>query len=360
MVLHVAERVRAVAGSVTLVGAPERYRSLGLSVIPDLETNLGPLGGLAAALNDASADRILAVACDMPCLQPALLELLFQTAESTAAQAVVPVQPDGRKQPLCAVYSRDLAAAFVRALAQGRRRAGALLDKIDVAYLHPPDYLSADPNGENFLNVNDPSELQRTTSPQHAQEVRLENMKVHYTGRHVTLGDEDKERAQTKFDKIHRILGQGDLEAHVICSMQGADCEAEVTLHALHHTLVVTGQNSKIGRALGQALDKLEKQAVKSKHKLVDTRRPQRQRGEAAAIVQQAAAGQEPEAPAEDRGIQIIEGQGIEAKPMSLEGARLALEDRNLDQITFQDVDSNSACVLLRRRDGNLEVVRLS
>jgi len=185
-------------------------------------------------------------------------------------------------------------------------------------------------------------------------------MKVHYTGRHVSLGEEDKDRAQAKFEKIHRILGQEDLDAHVICSKQGSDCEAEVTLHALHHTLVVTGHNAQIGRALAQALDKLEKQAVKSKHKLVDTRRPQRQRGEAAAIVQETSDSQEPAAPPQEQGVRIIEGQGLQPKPMSVEGARLALEDSGRDQITFRDADSDAVCVLLRRRDGNMEIVRMS
>jgi len=173
MVESVAERVRGVAGSVTLVGAPERYRSLELRVIPDIEANLGPLAGLAAALNDASVQRILAVACDMPCLKPALLEFLFETAESSGARAVVPVQPDGRKQPLCAVYSSELAGAFRQALDHGLRRAGAALAGIDVRYLHPADYHHADPRGESFLNINTQTELERNVSPSTADNDRL-------------------------------------------------------------------------------------------------------------------------------------------------------------------------------------------
>jgi len=183
-------------------------------------------------------------------------------------------------------------------------------------------------------------------------------MKVHYTGRHVSLGDDDKERAERKLEKVQRILGQPDLEAHVILSKEGADCEAEVTLHALHHTLVVAGHNAQVGRALTLALEKLEKQAVKSKHKLVDTRRPQRQRGEAAAIVQEVAADEPPAPAAEPTGPRIIESGSVEPKPMSVEGARIALEESKRDQITFREADSDAVCVLLRRRDGDLELIR--
>ena len=187
-------------------------------------------------------------------------------------------------------------------------------------------------------------------------------MIVHYTGRHAEISEEEKEKAKKKFEKIHRILSGGrDLEAHVVLSKQRHTVDAEVTLRALNHTLVVSGQNEQAFPALTQALTKLEKQATKNKHKLVDGRRVERQRGEPAPVVQAAlngAADMEPqEATADGDGPQIIRSTQIEPKPLSLDEARMHLEDRAQDQITYRDIESGRLCVLLRRRDGHLELV---
>ena len=186
-------------------------------------------------------------------------------------------------------------------------------------------------------------------------------MIVTYTGRHAEITDQEKEKAKKKFDKIHRILSSDQsLEAHVTLSKQRHTCDAEVTLRALSHTLVVTGQNAHPFTALTQALAKLEKQAARNKHKLVDSRRVERQRGEAPPVVQAAingAAGLPEEPAVEDAGPEIIRSSDIEPKPLSIDEARMHLEDRKRDQITYRDLESGRLCVLLRRRDGALELV---
>jgi len=74
LVERTAERVRAAAGSVTLIGAPSRYAHLGLAVAPDLIADCGPIGGLYTALKMTSADWNLVVACDMPGVTAAFLD----------------------------------------------------------------------------------------------------------------------------------------------------------------------------------------------------------------------------------------------------------------------------------------------
>ena len=186
-------------------------------------------------------------------------------------------------------------------------------------------------------------------------------MMVHYTGRQVDISDQDKEKASKKFEKIQRILGPNQtLDAHVVLSKQRHMCDAEVTLHALHHTLVVTGSNADAFTALSQALVKLEKQATRNKHKLVDGKRVERQRGEPAPVVAAALNGsrqEEEPLEASEPGPSIIRSGAIEPKPISLEEARMHLEDRDGDQITYRDLESGRLCVLLRRRDGALELV---
>ena len=116
LVEHVAEQVRRAAGSVTLVGAPERYHRLGLPVIADRTEGCGPLAGIQAALECTEADWNLVVACDMPSVTADFLATLFEQAECCGGCCLLPVPPSGLPEPLCAVYHRDCLATVTRAL----------------------------------------------------------------------------------------------------------------------------------------------------------------------------------------------------------------------------------------------------
>ena len=155
----------------------------------------------------------------------------------------------------------------------------------------------------------------------------------------------------------------------MILSQEKHHVEAEVTLRALGHTLVVTGENASAFGALTQALDKLEKQAVKNKHKLVDSRRPSRQRDEPNVTVQAAASADEVAAPVaekqakeakEAKSPKIYRGNGHAGKPLTVEEAALLIEEEDRDQLTFMNAEGGGLCVLVRRRDGTLELVEAS
>jgi len=69
-------------------------------------------------------------------------------------------------------------------------------------------------------------------------------MKVHYTGRPAPFSESQDRKLEAKFHKCHKVLGLGrDLEAHVTMSRQRHKYDAEITLRALHHTLVVSGSS---------------------------------------------------------------------------------------------------------------------
>ena len=123
LVEHVARQVAEAAGSVTLVGRPERYRHLRFSLIPDEFADGGPLGGIHAALAAASAEWNLVIACDMPAVTGPFLRELLDEAETSGCECLAARSPGGLPEPLCAVYNlacRDSLAAW---LASGRRKA---------------------------------------------------------------------------------------------------------------------------------------------------------------------------------------------------------------------------------------------
>lgn len=104
LVESIAARVAAAAGSATVIGPPDSYGPLGLTVIPDLLPGLGPLGGLYTALRTTPAEWNLLVACDLPLIEAATLRRILEDAIGGDARAIVPQTAPGQLEPLCAVY----------------------------------------------------------------------------------------------------------------------------------------------------------------------------------------------------------------------------------------------------------------
>lgn len=129
---HVAAVVAAAAGSMTVVGDPEKYASLGYPVLPDRSPGAGPLGGIETALYHTRADWNLVVACDMPKLTAEFLRELLDAGEHRQAGVLLPAGPTGRPEPLVAVYHRCCGPALRRALDAGVRRVTEALASLDV------------------------------------------------------------------------------------------------------------------------------------------------------------------------------------------------------------------------------------
>jgi len=188
-------------------------------------------------------------------------------------------------------------------------------------------------------------------------------MRIHYTGRNAEVTDEQKQKVQRKFEKIHKILGpERSLEAHVTLSRQRHLCEAEVTLNALNHTLVVTGANEEPYPALLEAVGKLEKQAVKNKHKMIDTRRSDRDRGRrvtAGDVTAPDAVDAKRKSGGKSKSYtpRVLRSDDIAPKPLSVEGAVLKLEELGRDHLTFRNAEDGRVNVLMRRPDGDLELI---
>ena len=117
--------LRAAAGSVTLVGEVEKYRALGVPVIPDAVRGIGPAGGLLAVLEATSARWNLVAACDMPHLSEAFLRFLLARATGSGADVILPVGDDGLPQPLCAVYAATAHEGIQAAVLRGERKVDA-------------------------------------------------------------------------------------------------------------------------------------------------------------------------------------------------------------------------------------------
>ena len=148
---------------VTLVGSRHEYRHLSLNNVPDLHENWGALWGIHASLADAKKPWAAIVACDLPFVTRELFARLRSLSDETT-DAVVPIQPDGRPQPLCAFYRpKTCLPEAEKLIAQGEHTPRALLAKVKTQWVEFQQL--ADLPGANnfFFNVNTPADFELAT-----------------------------------------------------------------------------------------------------------------------------------------------------------------------------------------------------
>ncbi|MCS7041657.1 MAG: molybdenum cofactor guanylyltransferase [Bryobacteraceae bacterium] len=148
---HVAAQAAAAAGRAWLVGPEALYGHLGYPCLAERFAGLGPLSGIEAALGSGLAEWCLVLGCDMPGADAASLRFLLAFAEQHSEDAAVTVGPDGRPEPLCAVYHARLAPLAERLLREGRLAVHDLLGSIRWAPFPAPHPRFA-------ANINTPAE----------------------------------------------------------------------------------------------------------------------------------------------------------------------------------------------------------
>jgi putative sigma-54 modulation protein len=178
-------------------------------------------------------------------------------------------------------------------------------------------------------------------------------MKITYTGRQVELAPAQLKKLEARFAKVGKLLdGKKECEAHVILSLERHLHHAEATVNYHHHQLVGIASNSDLFTAIHSAIEKLEKQAVKTRTKWRDTKRTPRKSSEeeeALAVVESESEGE-----AEGRVYRVNHHQ--KRKPMTLEEALLEM-DATRDYLVYRDAHTDRTSVLVRRRDGNFDLV---
>lgn len=112
---HQLAKLQSMADEVVISARTGRFDSVntGCRIILDEVPDLGPLGGLAAALHAAKYERVLVLAVDMPEMTPDYLAELAETATSECG--VVPIW-QGFYQGLAAVYPRSAHGLVTEAL----------------------------------------------------------------------------------------------------------------------------------------------------------------------------------------------------------------------------------------------------
>ena len=123
----------------------------------DIFPNWGALGGLHAALAACKREWAIVVACDLPFVTAQLFNYLSSLRNHH--DAIVPLQPDERPQPLCALYRIEPCLPRATELIEtGHRRPRDLLQLVNTRWVPFTELRNLDQAEKFFVNINTPED----------------------------------------------------------------------------------------------------------------------------------------------------------------------------------------------------------
>lgn len=178
-------------------------------------------------------------------------------------------------------------------------------------------------------------------------------MIVTYTGKQGELPPDQQNKLDAKFAKLAKLVERpgDDKAAHVAVTVERRTTNVEISVNFYDHALACDGSGPDFLTAVTSAVDKLEQQLLKVRAKWRDGKRSAKGKG----------IGEEgSEAPALDEagesGPRIFRVDGHEhRKPMTLEEALLSIDGKGY--VAYRDADQDCISVLIRRPDGNFDLV---
>jgi putative sigma-54 modulation protein len=197
-------------------------------------------------------------------------------------------------------------------------------------------------------------------------------MNVEYTGRQFEITPVTRKQVEIGLEKLQKILGA--FETHVTLSAEKRRHIAEIAITVRNHPPIVgVAEAAEMTVAVGEALDRIERQAVKYKTKWKSKKRLARKRVEQSPSPQEAiplavAVGGDsatsvpvkvhsfPNTVRYTETHVVKSADSVSFKPLTLEEAVKEAEFRDREVFVFRD-PQGKVKVLHRKRDGKLEVI---
>ena len=200
-------------------------------------------------------------------------------------------------------------------------------------------------------------------------------MNVEYTGRHYEVTPANRKDVEVGLTKIRKIL-RNRFDTKVILAVEKRRNKAEITIASRVGPLVGLAEAGEMKAAINEALEHLEKQALRNKTRIITKKRRHNGKNgkwngeaETAPVTKAAAAGASAQAPtasmvvhkfpaiAKSTEVHLVRAdQAVALRPMTLEEAIKEAHFRDRDVFVFRD-PKGKVMVLHRTRDGKMELI---
>jgi putative sigma-54 modulation protein len=197
-------------------------------------------------------------------------------------------------------------------------------------------------------------------------------MNVEYTGRKCQITATVRKEVETGLAKIRKILGD-QFDTKVILAVEKHRHKAEITISPRNGPIVGLAPANDMTSAISEALEHLEKQAVKYKTRWRSKKRHQHKKWNGNAALEEAF--QPSIGPTRSTAVQVVvhkfpqvarttevhivrSEEAVALRPMTLEEAIKEAHFRDRDVFVFRD-PKGKVMVLHRTRDGKMQLIEV-
>ncbi len=178
-------------------------------------------------------------------------------------------------------------------------------------------------------------------------------MNVEITGRHVVITSAIRSFVMKRLRKFDKLCGD-DASFHVIIDVEKERHTAEILLKSKFLDLTGKGETEDMYASIGRAIEKLERQAIKNKTRMIETKR---QKARAKSVRERSGPVRRASPPPSDRDFEVLE-EALPKKPLALEEAAAELDQSEYPFVAFKNAESGSMNILYRRKDGSLGLIQ--
>jgi putative sigma-54 modulation protein len=194
-------------------------------------------------------------------------------------------------------------------------------------------------------------------------------MKIAYSGKSNGLTPVETEKLEARLQKLARFVDmkKGEREAHVALRSEKRLHRAEISMLFKGEVLATTGEGENLFVAAGSAVERLERQILKSREKRTDTRKRAAARedirGTATIDAEMVAPSflaveqEEQNGPEESARVNVLAASKVvRKKPLTVDEALLAIKPK-APYMVFRDAETDSVAVLIRRGATDFDLI---
>ncbi|MDY6801747.1 MAG: molybdenum cofactor guanylyltransferase [Bacteroidota bacterium] len=142
---------------IIVTNTPEQFKGFShYKLVPDEIKNVGPLGGIHAAMKAAKNDSVFVFASDMPCISSKLIKKHIEFYQKRRCDAAIPRINDF-KEPLHSIYNTKIFEKLDTYLKNAHDYSiEGFIKDLNIRYHNLED---TEENRKSFFNINTPQDL---------------------------------------------------------------------------------------------------------------------------------------------------------------------------------------------------------
>ena len=175
-------------------------------------------------------------------------------------------------------------------------------------------------------------------------------MKFEYTGRHIDVTPALRSHVEEHFSRLNHLFDGKAINAHIIIEVEKGRHRSEIIVKWRNEVLTAHTTLDDMYQSLSKTIDKIEKQALKIKNKIID----KHHKVEKISTIPSKADEIKPAPPSP----RIIGARRYAVKPLTEEEAVMQLDMEENQFLVYRNAENEKVSVIYRRKDGNYGLIQ--